>query len=291
MTRTAVEAGVDLVLGAGGDGTIRVICSGLAGTGVPFGLIPAGTGNLLARNVGIPLDEGAALDVAFDGINTPIDLVRLSVDGLPPDHFAVMAGIGIDAVIMEGTDPKLKKAVGSAAYFVSAAQNANHPALHATIQVDDQPPIKRRAHVLVIGNVAMLQANIQLIPGARPDDGLLDVLIASPRTVNDWLRLITRVLTRRRRLDSQMDRLIGKKVKITIDGRDQFQVDGDTVGECSTLTAEVAEGALTLRLPRSSRVAGLGRIAPGTPGTYPPSTAGIRRTQPRRRLNQAAAAA
>ena len=153
MTEQAVREGVDLVLGAGGDGTIRVICSGLAGTGVPFGLIPAGTGNLLARNIGIPLDEAAALDVAFDGVDKPIDLVRLTVDGGQPDYFAVMAGVGIDAVIMEGTDPNLKRAVGSAAYFVSAAQNANHPALHATITVDDQPAIRRRAHVIVVGNV------------------------------------------------------------------------------------------------------------------------------------------
>jgi diacylglycerol kinase family enzyme len=162
-----------------------------------------------------------------------------------------MAGIGIDAVIMEGTDPNLKKAVGSAAYFVSAAQNANHPALHATIQVDDQPVIKRKAHVMVIGNVGFLQANIQLIPGARADDGLLDVLIASPRTARDWVRITTRVLTRRRLPDEQLDRLIGRKVTISVEGRDQFQVDGDTVGECSTMTAEVLPGALTLRVPRT----------------------------------------
>ena len=140
MTEQAVRERVDLVLGAGGDGTIRVICSGLANTGIPFGLIPAGTGNLLARNIGIPLDEVAALGVAFDGVDKAIDLVRLAVDDKPPDHFAVMAGIGLDAVIMEGVDPNLKKAVGSAAYFVSAARNANHPAMHATISVDDDPP-------------------------------------------------------------------------------------------------------------------------------------------------------
>ena len=77
MTEHAVQEGVDLVLGAGGDGTIRAICSGLAGSGVPFGLIPAGTGNLLASNIGIPLDEAAALDVAFDGLDKAVDLVAL----------------------------------------------------------------------------------------------------------------------------------------------------------------------------------------------------------------------
>jgi diacylglycerol kinase family enzyme/membrane-associated phospholipid phosphatase len=255
MTERAVSEGVDLVLGAGGDGTIRVICAGLAGSGVPFGLIPAGTGNLLARNIGIPLDEGAALDVAFDGVDKAIDLVKITVDGGTPDHSAVMAGIGIDAVIMEGTDPNLKKAVGSAAYFVAAAQHANHPALRTTIQVDDEPAVKRRAHVIVIGNVGFLQGNIALIPDARPDDGILDVLVASPRTAADWVRITTRVLTRRKRPDAQIDRFTGSKVTITVEERDQYQLDGDTVGECQTMVAEIVPGALILRVPRTAAVA------------------------------------
>jgi diacylglycerol kinase family enzyme/membrane-associated phospholipid phosphatase len=253
MTARAVEEQVDLVLGAGGDGTIRVICSGLANTGIPFGLIPAGTGNLLARNIGIPLDEAAALDVAFDGVDKPIDLVKLTIDDETTHHFAVMAGIGIDAVIMQGTNPDLKKAVGSAAYFVSAARNANHPPLHATIRVDGQPPLRRRAHVIVIGNVGYLQANIPLIPDAKPDDGLLDVLIASPRGMADWVKLTTRVLTRGRRTDAQLDRLTGRSVRITVEERDHYQLDGDTAGQCNSMTAEVQQGALTLRVPRSWR--------------------------------------
>lgn len=253
MTAQAVEEGVDLVLGAGGDGTIRVICSELAGTGIPFGLIPAGTGNLLARNIGIPLDEGAALDVAFDGFDMPIDLVQLRVDNGPPDHFAVMAGIGIDAMIMQSTNADLKRAVGSAAYFVSAAQNANHPALHATIRVDDRPPLRRRAHLIVIGNVGYLQANIPLIPDAKPNDGLLDLVVASPRGMSDWIRLTTKVITRQRRTDAQLDRLTGRRVQITVEEPDHYQLDGDTVGDCSTMTAEVRPGALTLRVPRATK--------------------------------------
>lgn len=253
MTAHAVAEQVDLVLGAGGDGTIRIVCSGLANTGIPFGLIPAGTGNLLARNIGIPLDEVAALGVAFDGVDKPIDLVKLTVDDATTHHFAVMAGIGIDAVIMQGTNPDLKKAVGSAAYFVSAAQNASHPPLHATIRLDDRPPIRRRAHVIVIGNVGYLQANIPLIPDAKPDDGLLDVMVASPRGAADWVRLTARVLTRQRSTDDQLDRLTGRRVRITVEERDHYQLDGDTAGECNTMTAEVLPGALTLRVPRSWR--------------------------------------
>lgn len=256
MTQQAVEAEVDLVLGAGGDGTIRVVCAGLANTGIPFGLIPAGTGNLLARNIGIPLDEAAALEVAFDGADRPIDLVKLTVNETKrepgkTDYFAVMAGIGIDAVIMQGTNADLKKAVGSAAYFVSAAQNANHPPLHATIQIDDQPPLRRRAHVIVIGNVGFLQGNIPLIPDAKPDDGLLDVIVASPRTMTDWVKVTTKVLTRRKGPDDQLDRLVGRKVMITTEESDHYQLDGDTVGDCNSMVAEVAPGALILRVPRT----------------------------------------
>lgn len=253
MADQAVSAGVDLVLGAGGDGTVRVICDRLAGTGIPFGLIPAGTGNLLAKNLGIPLDEAAALDVAFEGEDKAIDLVRLTVDGGEPEHFAVMAGVGLDAVIMEGTSPDLKRTVGSAAYFVSAAKHANHPAVHATVELDDLPPLRRRAHVIVIGNVGVLSGNIPLIPSARPDDGLLDVLIASPRSVRDWVRLTAKVVVRRRHDDDQLDRLTGRRVRISVDPPDSYQLDGDTVGVCHTMTAEIVPGGLTLRVPRVAR--------------------------------------
>ncbi|MDN5762108.1 MAG: phosphatase PAP2 family protein [Microlunatus sp.] len=253
MTAQAVAEKVDLVIGAGGDGTIRVICSGLAGTGIPFGLIPAGTSNLLARNIGIPRDEAAALRVAFDGQDKPIDLVRVRVDSGEDDRFAVMAGIGLDAVIMQGTNPDLKKTVGSAAYFVSAAKHANHPALQATVRVDEHPPLRRKAHLIVVGNVGLLPSGILLIPDAKPDDGLLDVLVASPRTVRDWVRLVAQVVTRQQRSDEQLDRMSGRRVQITVEPSDQYQLDGDTVGETSTLIAEIEPAALTLRVPPIQR--------------------------------------
>ncbi|HEY9293750.1 MAG TPA: diacylglycerol kinase family protein [Microlunatus sp.] len=247
MTRRAIESGADLVIAAGGDGTVRVIASELEGTGIPFGVIPAGTGNLLAKNLGIPLDSRAAIDVALSGQNRPIDIVRVTIDDDRVDHFVVMAGIGIDAVILQETNPDLKRAVGSAAYFVSAARNANHPALHAAITVDDGEPIRRRAHVLVLGNVGFLQGNIPLIPDAKPDDGLLDLLIASPRRPTDWVKLITHVLTRRDRDLDQLDRITGSKIKIEVVEGDHFELDGDPAGECHTLLAEVLPGALTIR--------------------------------------------
>ncbi len=115
MTKQAVDEQVDLVIGAGGDGTIRMIADGLAGTEIPLGLIPAGTGNLLARNLRLPLAESSALEVALGHTTRKIDLIKLTVDDREPEHFAVIAGIGIDAMIMDETDPELKKRIGPAA--------------------------------------------------------------------------------------------------------------------------------------------------------------------------------
>ena len=249
MARRAIESGADLVIAAGGDGTIRVVAAEMEGTGIPLGLIPAGTGNLLAKNLGIPLDSRAAIEVALGGKNRSIDIVQVTIDDDRVDHFVVMAGIGIDAVILQETNPDLKRAVGSAAYFMSAARNANHPALHATITVDDQEPIRRRAHVLVLGNVGFLQGNIPLIPDAKPDDGLLDLLIASPRRPADWVKLITHVMTRRDRDLDQLDRITGSKIKIEVVEGDHFELDGDPAGECHSMLAEVLPGALTIRVP------------------------------------------
>ncbi|MGD7705290.1 diacylglycerol kinase family protein [Microlunatus sp. Y2014] len=259
MTEVAVRKGVDLVLGAGGDGTIRVVSSGLAGTGIPFGLIPAGTGNLLARNLGIPLDEADALDVAFDGDTRRIDLVKITVDEHEPTHFAVMAGIGIDAAILGNTDVSLKKAVGSAAYFVSAAQHVNHPPVTVRISVDGERQPTQDFLVLVVGNVGFLQGGIPLIPDAKVDDGLLDLLAAAPRTWRDKVTLTAKVIARRDRSSDQLQRHTARKVVMHLDEPREYQLDGDAAGEAQHVVFEIDHHALTIRVPRSDQPAELAR--------------------------------
>lgn len=254
MAAIAVQRRADLVLAAGGDGTIRAVCEGLSGTGIAFGLLPAGTGNLLARNLGVPLDESLALRTAFEGEAKHIDLVRLTADpgtDFEQTHvFGVMAGIGVDAAIMERTNADLKRTVGPAAYVLAAAQNAAHPALPISVQIDDTEPFRRRASVVLIGNVGLVTGNINLIPGADATDGRLDVMIASPRTLGDWVRLTAKVLARRRSGDDRMDLVQGRRVRISSEHPDAYQVDGDTEGRCSVLEAEVMPAALRVMLPR-----------------------------------------
>ena len=242
MTRQAVTEQVDLVIGAGGDGTIRYV----AHTGIPLGLVPAGTGNLLARNLDLPLEEADAIEVALDGQSRLIDLVEITVDDRPPEHFAVMAGIGIDAMMMDETNEDLKDKVGSAAYFVAAGKALGRLPVRMTVQLDNNRPVRRHAMLCVIGNVGTLRGNLTLIPGASPDDGLLDLYIASPRRFRHWAKVALRLITRRPKKDDQVDQHTGKRVRIKIHGKDNYQLDGDVVGESTTLDAEIQPGALAI---------------------------------------------
>ena len=249
IARQAVAAHVDLVIAAGGDGTIRAVADALAHTGIPLGLVPAGTGNLLARNLDLPLEEVDAIEVALSGQVRQLDLVKIIVDDRAPEHFAVMAGIGVDAVIMDETGEGLKDKVGSAAYFVAAAKALGRLPVRMTVQLDGNRPVRRQAMLCVIGNVGTLRGNLTLIPGARPDDGLLDIYIASPRRFRHWVKIALRLMTRRAKKDDQVDQHTGKRVRIRIHEKDNYQLDGDVIGEATTLDAEIQPGALALCVP------------------------------------------
>src|SRR5512133_2759173 len=127
ITAEVVSANVDRVIAAGGDGTIRIVADRLAGSGIPMAVVPVGTGNLLARNLDIPLTVAEAIKVAFGQQTRDIDLVKLTVDGVPAEHFAVIAGLGVDAMIMDETSPDLKDAIGAGAYFIAAPRRLEEP--------------------------------------------------------------------------------------------------------------------------------------------------------------------
>ena len=249
MTRRAVTEQVDLVVCAGGDGTVRVVADGLADTGIPMGLVPAGTGNLLARNLDLPLDEVAAVEVAFGGYTRAIDLIEVNADTHAPEHFAVMAGLGVDAMTMEETDDQLKDKIGTGAYFVAAGKALGRLPLKMTVSLDGRRPLRRHAMLCLIGNVGDLVGNLTLLPGARYDDGRLDLFIASPHTFRHWLKLALRLITRRPKKDDQVDQRTGRTVTVRLERTESYQLDGDVIGECTTLTATVKPGALVVCAP------------------------------------------
>jgi diacylglycerol kinase family enzyme/membrane-associated phospholipid phosphatase len=247
--RQAVAAGADLVVAAGGDGTVRSVSQGLAGTRATLAVLPTGTGNLLARNLGIPLDVADALEVAFDGVASPLDLVEVRADEAEPEASVVMAGMGVDAVIMSETNPDLKRAVGPAAYALSAVGAMSRPPFDLTITLDAAAPVRRSVGLALIANVGQLQGGVLLVPDARPDDGRFDVLFAHARGPAGWAGLAGRVVAGATQVTG-LERWQGTHAVFEADEPTAYQVDGDTAGTCRRLEAVIVPRALTVMVPR-----------------------------------------
>ena len=340
--RAALDAGVDLVLVAGGDGTVRVVASELAGTGVSMALLPSGTGNLLARNLSVPLDTDAALRLALTGRPRRIDVVTVSTDagtpgaglpesGLPGDglpgnssteaagslgaqvlstpgpweadapgprvtavtsaegpgptgpdakgpsteeagtaempdasppqvvaphlspaadgatRFAVMAGLGLDAQIMEDTNDGLKKVIRAGAYAVAAVQNAVPDPFTLTLRIDGGEPTTHQAVMALVGNVGTITRGMTLFPRAVPDDGVIDLLLANPSHVVSWAKLGTGLLTG---MDVEgLDFFRARSIEMTLDRPVPFELDGDTAGVTRHLAVRVEPGVLSVIAP------------------------------------------
>jgi YegS/Rv2252/BmrU family lipid kinase len=250
MAEAASVAGADLVMVCGGDGTVREVCAELAGTGIPVGIIPAGTGNLLARNLDIPLYIRAAIDVALTGQDRAIDLVAVGGDGIEDTHFMVMAGMGFDAAIMEGVNEDLKKRVGWVAYVLSGLKSLMFPAVRVEVSVDGGDFTRHRARTVVVGNVGFLQAGMPLLPDASIDDGLLDVVILHPQRFLSWVPLAVRVLAKRKRIDDTINRMTGHTVVVRSSTDTPRQLDGDSIGIGRELRMECLHGRVLVRVPR-----------------------------------------
>lgn len=270
MAREAVERGCDVVLAVGGDGTIRAVSEGLRGSGVPLALCPQGTGNLLARNLGLTLDNLAeSIDSAFHGVSRKVDLAVATWSrpgGRQEERtFVVMAGTGLDAQIMSSTDEDLKKKVGILAYVQSGFRALrDNERMHLHFRLDDEKRHRARVHTVIIGNCGSIGGNVLLLPDAAVDDGLLDVVAVRPQGPFGWVRVAWKVLVdnallhrtnsdlvrQNRDRDRQLNYQQCRQVELTFRDPEEIELDGDHFGEVLAVRVRVDPAALTVRMPR-----------------------------------------
>jgi diacylglycerol kinase family enzyme len=254
MAREALERGASAVVVAGGDGTVRAAAGELAGSGIPLGVVPLGTGNLLARNLGLPIDAPeSALDAALGRAERRIDLAWARMDDGDELAFVVMAGLGLDATVMANTNDDLKAKAGWFAYVVSAAQNIVGESHRIRVEVDGQLAMERRQRGVMIGNCGRIQGNVEVFPGAKVDDGILNVLAVAPSGVRGWFRVVGALLSRfRRHSPPDLQHFTGTDIRLAASHPHDVQLDGDHLGTGQLLAIRVDPGALTVRVPQAA---------------------------------------
>ena len=254
LARQAVAAGARLVVAAGGDGTVRSCAQALAGhagpanTGsantVPLAIVPLGTANLAARALGLPRRLDQVLAVAFRGRERRIDLAE--ADGMP---YAAMAGIGLDAAVVGATPRLLKERFGWLGYAAAGATQLPGRRHEFTVRLDGGPPLTRRARSVAVGNAGLLPGGFALLPGARLDDGVLDVGILAPAGPVGWGRVAYRIITGGGHDDGRLERFQARRVEIQTAADLPREVDGEMIAPGRTLIIEVRPAALLVRAP------------------------------------------
>ncbi|ROS61058.1 diacylglycerol kinase family enzyme [Frigoribacterium sp. PhB160] len=274
VTAEALEAGADMVIAAGGDGTVRAVAEALRGKDASLGLLPSGTGNLLARNLDLSLDNlDDSIATAFRGRDRDIDLGVVDVERENGERetfaFVVMAGVGLDAKMLANTNDELKKRVGWLAYVDAIARALrDNNKIDVRYELDDGGRKTMRAHTIIVGNCGLLPANIMLLPDAAVDDGIFDIVALRPEGffgwVQIWLKIVwengvlrrsqvgRRILAANHREVRTLRYTKGKKLVVRLDSPQDFEIDGDSVGKTVALRAVVDPGALTVRVPSDS---------------------------------------
>jgi diacylglycerol kinase (ATP) len=273
-TTDAIDAGATLIIAAGGDGTVRAIAEVVDERGVEMALLPSGTGNLLARNMKLTLDDlPHSIRTAFTGRTRGVDLGTIEithVDGSTSSHaFLVMAGAGIDAKMLAATDEDLKAKIGPLAYVAAIAKvvfDRNQLRLRYTL--DGKRSKGMRAHTIIVGNCGTLTGNVLLLPDAVIDDGQFEIVMLRPEGVIGWGQILVKVLwengvLRRTRLGRKMmtkevdalNYVKGQDLRVELNRPEEIELDGDGFGEATAFRATIAPQGLRVRVPQDADTA------------------------------------
>lgn len=275
--RRAAEAALEgdpaVVVVVGGDGTLRVVAEVVHERGTPLALVPRGTGNLLARNLGLPLgDIDSAISTAFGGSSRLVDVAVADLEDADGNRskqvFLVMAGIGLDAEMAENTSALAKRRLGWLAYVTPIARSiiANR-LFHLHYRIDGGRTRSARAHTIIVGNCGTLTGNMLLLPAAVVDDGLLDVVMLRPKGRFSWARIGTRLtiqgIAHRSRFGRDLIRQVpdlralayarGRRFDVRFDTPHVIELDGDSFGPVVDVTITVRPAALRVCIAGDTR--------------------------------------
>lgn len=257
QARAALAAGADAVVAVGGDGTVRAIAAELAHTGMPLGIVPAGTANLFARNLDLPLhDVAAAARVAVSGPTAHIDLGRVVLtraggEREPEVPFLVVVGVGNDALAVEASSLRAKRRLGWLSYVAAGARRFGHPSFAVRGRFDGGPVEAARAWSVLVHNAARIPAGLRVLPGTRLDDGLLHVATVSPRHLAHWGRIAAAGAGLARAEGVLRHRRAERVTLGAVDAPMPVQLDGDPAGRAERIDARIDHAALRVRVPGS----------------------------------------
>ncbi|MEO3872775.1 diacylglycerol kinase family protein [Nonomuraea sp. B12E4] len=242
--RKALDQGPDLVFVWGGDGTVQRCADELAGSGVPMAVLPAGTANLFAANVGIPADLEEAVRIGFHGRRAKLDLGVLN-----GEHFAVMAGAGFEAEMIADVGGQAKRRLGKLSYVRAAVRQAGGPLVPMRVDLDGTPWFDGEASCLLLGNVSTIAGGVEAFDDARPDDGWLDVGVSTAQGPIQWARVIGRMATGRSDESPFVRITRARQVSARFGAPLTYELDGGEREATSRIEAAVVPGALTICLP------------------------------------------
>ncbi|HEY7350354.1 MAG TPA: diacylglycerol kinase family protein [Ktedonobacterales bacterium] len=246
LASQAVAAGVDIVISAGGDGTLNEIIQGLAGTDVALGVLPMGTMNVWAREVGIPLNLPGALQVLIDGEQRRMDLGTAN-----GRYFLLFAGIGADGKITSMIEHHFLKRLGLFSYIIAGAVVGLGPLdFHMRLRVDGRS-FRTRASLIIIGNTRLYGGLMTFTNQAYGDDGMLDMCIVRRQGLLGRLRVVLNAFRKRYPLGARVSYERFRTLTIDSPVPIPIEVDGEPAGTLPTVF-RVAPQMLTVIVPRDT---------------------------------------
>lgn len=241
QARTAVADGSEVVVAVGGDGTVRAVAESVAGSSAELGIVPLGTGNLLATNLGL----AAGLDAVPRALSAPARTLDTAV--VNGERFAVMAGVGFDALMIRDAADGTKRRVGSIAYVVSGVRHVPARLVRARVRVDGDEVFRGRTAMILVGNCGRVTGGLEVFPDAEPDDGLLDVAVLTATRLRDWVTIAHRLVRGRPQPDDLVRRYRGAEVDVELDEPVAYELDGEDRDPTDQLRFEVEPGSLKVR--------------------------------------------